>query len=382
MSASENLLWAHVSEEQTVELCDTVGKQEVQTKLLQYLELDVNLTRERQEILGNHLFYAFAYAKANLKSSGEISTYLSVIKEIFEHDVDTGYKSMEESFDLFKKLLLLHSVDRSPHSIKVFERDSVLGLIDNMTDTYYRHFRMYQYIFGKRETLLMQQHVLFDVEQVPDLPPLAEGVLLRDENDYSDAEQDEEEEAAGADGDADADEDENADDIDEEVAAAAGPEEGRKAKMRAARKMLQTLKSKIAEVRHYRVAPGKESIRVLKATLYFLQYKRPQFHEGKKVSWDRLRMLLDDQFFGLLQNVDVTAVVKRPRYASLKRISKLVRGLDVGSVAEKSVAVAAVLDWLYAAIALKKTAAAAAAAAAVAEAEAKAAAASAEGGAE
>ena len=80
-------------------------------------------------------------------------------------------------------------------------------------------------------------------------------------------------EAAAADADADA-----------AAGAAAGAADASKAHLRAAKKTVQSLKSKIAEVKNYRVAPGKDSVRVLKATLYFLKYNRAQFHDGKKVS--------------------------------------------------------------------------------------------------
>lgn len=361
MSAAENLLWAHISEEETKDLHSTVGRADVERKLLKYLHLDVNLTPERQQVLGNHLFYAFAYAKNAGLSLPEIATYLSIIKTVFETDVEDGYKSMDESFDLFKKLLLLHSVDRSPLSIKVFEQDQVMGLVDNMTDTYFRHYRMYQYIFGKKETLQLQQHVLFDLEHVPNVLPLAEAVQLRDENDFGDDDVLEEEveqaDAAteGTGGGDDEEADEDPEDIDAAFAAAEGDVDSQKARLKAARKTVQSLKAKIAEIRYYRVAPGKEAVRVIKATLYFLKYSRSQFYAGKKLDWNQMRMLLDEHFFTLLQKTDVTAVVKRPKYASLTRIAKLVTNLNVADIALKSVAVAALLDWLVAAISLKKS---------------------------
>ena len=356
MSASNNLLWAHISEDDTKDLCATIGKGDVQRKLLQALQLHMHLSQEKQDVLGNHLFYAFAYAKDAKLSLGAIATYLSIIKEVFERDVDAGYKSMDDSFDEFKRLLLLHSVERSPHSIKVFEREDVPGLVENMTDTYYRHFRLYQCIFARQETLRLKQHTLFDIEHVPAIAPLAEGVLLRDENDYQgdDVDEDDEVVAAGADGDAAAGAaDQELEETAAELDIPEDPEAG-KAHFRAAKKTVQTLKSKIAEIRNYRVAPGKDAVRVLKATLYFLKYTRGQFHIGKKVSWDRMRLLLDEHFLSLLQNVDVTAVVKRPRYASLKRISSLVSGIEVTDMSVKSVAIAAILDWLIAAIDVKK----------------------------
>jgi len=324
--------------------------------------LEVKLTPERKEVLGNHLFYAFAYVKDANLSSAEIATYLSIIKEIFEYDVEEGYKSMDASFDNFKKLLLLHSVDRSPVSIKVFERQAIPGLIDNMTDTYYRHYRMYQYIFAKQETLTLMQRRLFDLETVSYIAPLCEGVLLRDENDFGDDMIHEFEEQKGegeeADNVSDEEEEETADvdEADRAKIAVQDPDiDGQKARLKAAKRVVQSLKSKIAEIRHYRVAPGKEAIRVLKGTLYFLKYNRTQFHDGRKVDWKRMRMLLDEQFFNKLQNVDVTAVVKRPKYANLKRISALIEGIQPVDVAEKSVPVAAILDWLIAAIVLKKS---------------------------
>lgn len=39
-------------------------------------------------------------------------------------------KSMESSFDFFEELLVKHSVERSPKSIKVFEREDVVAAVD------------------------------------------------------------------------------------------------------------------------------------------------------------------------------------------------------------------------------------------------------------
>merc|ERR1712025_928319 len=88
-------------------------------------------------------------------------------------------KSVDNSFAFFQTRILRHAVERSPHSIYVFSREDVLAIIEFITDTYYRNFRLYRSIFTKKEYMVLQQQLPFNLECVPVVRPLSEGIMLR-----------------------------------------------------------------------------------------------------------------------------------------------------------------------------------------------------------
>ena len=123
-------------------------------------------------------------------------------------------KSVDNSFAFFQTRILRHAIERSPHSIYVFSRDDVLATIEFITDTYvsfscvwpqsltlfpteadwkahwldllpmpvcryYRNFRLYRSIFTKEESMVLLQRLPFNLECVPVVRPLSEGILLR-----------------------------------------------------------------------------------------------------------------------------------------------------------------------------------------------------------
>jgi len=84
---------------------------------------------------------------------------------------------MKTSFEGFKELLLAHAVERSPHTVGIFSVDDVARIVEYMLNSYFRHYRLYKYIFTKKlaVTLVQTSPHLVDAPSVP--KPLAESVL-------------------------------------------------------------------------------------------------------------------------------------------------------------------------------------------------------------
>lgn len=57
---------------------------------------------------------------------------------------------MNASFESFKELVFQHSVERSPHTVGIFDIDDVTRIVDYMLNSYFRHFSLYRYIFSKK----------------------------------------------------------------------------------------------------------------------------------------------------------------------------------------------------------------------------------------
>ena len=84
----------------------------------------------------SHISYRFCKQRAFCLR--RTSTFLSIMNEVFLRDNSllSIEKSMETSFDFFEQLLIKHSVERSPKSIKVFEREDVVAAVDFVLERY------------------------------------------------------------------------------------------------------------------------------------------------------------------------------------------------------------------------------------------------------
>ena len=57
---------------------------------------------------------------------------------------------VDRSFQLFKELMLQHSVQRPPYSIGLFSLQEFKKVLEWALDTYYRYYKLYQYVFTDR----------------------------------------------------------------------------------------------------------------------------------------------------------------------------------------------------------------------------------------
>jgi len=79
----------------------------------------------------------------------KISTFVSMMKYILEEAVSMRL-SMADSFESFKQCLLRHSVQRPPFSVGIFSIDDVRDMKDYALNTFFRHFKLFQFVFVTR----------------------------------------------------------------------------------------------------------------------------------------------------------------------------------------------------------------------------------------
>jgi hypothetical protein len=80
---------------------------------------------------------------------------------------------VDRSFQLFKGLLLAHSVQRPPYSIGLFTFSEMKAILEWALDTYFRHYKLYMYAFTDRVLMSVEQaHPLDIVEIAPGIPSL------------------------------------------------------------------------------------------------------------------------------------------------------------------------------------------------------------------
>ena len=144
---TEALIFTDISEEQISILEETHDADAIQEKLAEFLgnpSTDA-LSEAQRDVLLDLFMYNYAFCKESYFDARQTSVFLAIINRILEADFATNTESVASSFGSFKKLLLLHSVERSPHSIAVFSPDQAAAVMDYVMNSYYRHFNLYKY---------------------------------------------------------------------------------------------------------------------------------------------------------------------------------------------------------------------------------------------
>jgi len=178
------------------------GRSNLEQYMAKLLGLPNHAEDLRQGILMDLYLETIRYGKAAGFPADRMSAFFSIVKVNHFQATDERL-TMEKSFQYFKDLLLRHSVHRPPYSIGLFSFQEIKAITDHMIDTYYRHYKLYQYAFTKRYTLDFKEPPPL-VEVMPELVPLAEGMSSRKWQEYQDelqkveAEKREQEEKAAA----------------------------------------------------------------------------------------------------------------------------------------------------------------------------------------
>ena len=155
---------AAISEEIVAALNVTHDPVEVKNMLTSALSINSreDHTKEQREVAVDFFFYCFAFTKEAGFTPLKASTYLSIVKRVMDYDQamplagPTG-DALKSSFEAFKGLVLAHSVERPPHSTGVFDAGDVSSIVEYMLNAYYRHIKLYCYIFTRRvHTSLIQ----------------------------------------------------------------------------------------------------------------------------------------------------------------------------------------------------------------------------------
>ena len=75
--------------------------------------------------------------------------------------------SEDDSFEMFKELLLRHAIQRPPHSLAVFNLQDVKDIDLYVLDTFYRHYDMYKYALTVKDQLQLKSRTVMQVRIEP-----------------------------------------------------------------------------------------------------------------------------------------------------------------------------------------------------------------------
>jgi hypothetical protein len=174
------LYFTDVLEEDLQRAATFTTKGEVKRLLQECLKVDEE-SGFRTEILADMHFHNYTFCKSRDFPPAKTSTLLSIMKVVLEESRSQRLTA-SASFDVFKDLVLKHSVERPPRSVGVFSFDDVRAIMDYIHNGFFRHYRLYMYAFRTHCTLSF----LLD-NDVMDIAPLAPRPLVMKQSDEVEA---------------------------------------------------------------------------------------------------------------------------------------------------------------------------------------------------
>lgn len=131
----------------------------------------------KADLLMDLYFYTLQFCREVGWGPEKTSTFFSIVKATHEETISTPFYNLKPVFEVFKDLLLKHSVQRPPWSVAVFDLGDVKTATQWMSTTYFRHFKLYKATFTDKQVMNIKPgEIHFDTPPAT-LPPLAEGEM-------------------------------------------------------------------------------------------------------------------------------------------------------------------------------------------------------------
>jgi hypothetical protein len=178
MKAGTFLLYADLQPEGLAALDAARDEDAAKATLSQLLSLGGQA--KRMEVLLELYMNALRFARAHSFSVEKTSTFFSIIKRNHE-EMAEAFLPPHKSWEFLKALLLMHSVQRPPHSVGIFTLSEVQLITKFALENYYDHFKLYRYAFTLKHVKQVDVRTSWQ-EQPPDsFPPLSEGLPVEPE---------------------------------------------------------------------------------------------------------------------------------------------------------------------------------------------------------
>ena len=139
-------------------------------------EITIEYEGLKTQIISDFHFNNLSYSITNKFTPEKTSCLLEIFKYCLEYSLSNRLFE-PQSFEIFKKLLLKHSVQRSPYSIAVFTAEELRKIIDYGLITFFRHYSLYDYAFNPSCHLALKNVNRFE-GQFPSVLKLDEGVEI------------------------------------------------------------------------------------------------------------------------------------------------------------------------------------------------------------
>ncbi|XP_077996046.1 cilia- and flagella-associated protein 119-like [Glandiceps talaboti] len=171
-------IWDDLTVNQMDILEKIVNNEDIKSTLTEFFGLEDYSENPRSAILVDLYFYTIQFARGHDFTKEQTAAFFSIVKKTHEMQVETPFGNIDLCFSYFKELVLCHAVKRPPWSIDLFTPDQVKLITEYVVNTYFRHHKLYKYVF----TPLVRLDLAMTYEGVPETPPQSEaGDELKEE---------------------------------------------------------------------------------------------------------------------------------------------------------------------------------------------------------
>ncbi|XP_047693912.1 cilia- and flagella-associated protein 119 isoform X5 [Prionailurus viverrinus] len=140
-------MWKYLDIHSMHRLEKTTNTEEMREVLAELLGLGSPEQSLRDAIILDLFSHALIFCRQQGFSLEQTSTACALLQDLHKACVATPLGNVEECYRYFTSVLFCHGVRRPPFSINLFREEQLLALADYVVNTYFRHFKLYKYVF-------------------------------------------------------------------------------------------------------------------------------------------------------------------------------------------------------------------------------------------
>lgn len=125
----------------------TTNVEEMREVLAELLGLSCPEQNLRDAITLDLFSHILIFCRHQGFSLEQTSTACALLQDLHKACIATPLGNVEECYRYFTSVLFCHGVRRPPFSINLFKEEQLLALADYVVNTYFRHFKLYKYVF-------------------------------------------------------------------------------------------------------------------------------------------------------------------------------------------------------------------------------------------
>nr|XP_007988411.2 coiled-coil domain-containing protein 189 isoform X2 [Chlorocebus sabaeus] len=140
-------MWKYLDIHSMHQLEKTTSAEEMRQVLAELLELGCPEQSLRDTITLDLFCHALIFCRQQGFSLEQTSAACVLLQDLHKACIATPLGNVEECYHYFTSVLFCHGVRRPPFSIDLFKEEQLLALEDYVVNTYFRHFKLYKYVF-------------------------------------------------------------------------------------------------------------------------------------------------------------------------------------------------------------------------------------------
>ncbi|XP_004623032.1 coiled-coil domain-containing protein 189 isoform X2 [Octodon degus] len=140
-------MWKYLDIHTMHRLEKTTSVEEMREVLAELLGIGWPEQSLRDAIILDLFSHALIFCQQQGFSLEQTSAACALLQDLHKACIATPLGNVEECYRHFITALFCHGVRRPPFSIDLFKEEQLLALADYVVNTYFRHFKLYKYVF-------------------------------------------------------------------------------------------------------------------------------------------------------------------------------------------------------------------------------------------